>query len=375
MACSKSCPLWSEVHARTPPFYCTKRIPHLGLAEDLEFELRVCVLLLEGGRLYVGITPRGDIKKRLTAHWSGKGSHFTKVRKPQAVLMVWPAAHRAVEAFVFQALLGQLYKVNVGDFLGGWIQTSTNLSPLQSMMFEEQRRQVREDCFRCGGGHYASACPRKTSNLFCTYPCKSCGATIDITSRGEDQPCVRKSSSDGRGSTLSAASPTTTITSATTPVDRGRKRAAENASGAPSPKIMKTVVSLPRNGLAVNVCGKRCTALSWYLNKASPAPKFVQRLRQACRDDALELQNGDCRTLALGGFAAQGLGKPLLLNESGAPRQRLTDDWFESECCSVRNGKALQIRRASSGRTFATRRLNQILWSVDALNSYMGHNR
>ena len=151
------------------------------------FELRVYVLLLEGGRMYVGITPRADLKRRFSDHWNGKGSHYTKVYKPQAVLIVWPAAHRGVEALVFQALLSQLHKVSVGDFLGGWVQTSSNLSPLQSMVFEEQRRQVREDCFRCGGGHYASACKRTTSNLFCTYKCKNCDATIDVTSRGEDQ--------------------------------------------------------------------------------------------------------------------------------------------------------------------------------------------
>ena len=140
MACSRSLPLWSDVHARTPPFYCRKRIPYLGLVENLEFELRVYVLLLEGGRMYVGIAPRAELKRRLSDHWGGKGSDYTKAHTPQAVLMVWPAAHRGVESYVFQALLGQLHKVNVGDFLGGWVQTSTNLSPLQSMVFEEQRR-------------------------------------------------------------------------------------------------------------------------------------------------------------------------------------------------------------------------------------------
>ena len=379
MACSKSFPLWSEVHARTPPFYCKKTIPYLGLVDDLELELRVYVLLLEGGRLYVGIAPRGELKRRLAKHWNGQGSHFTKVHKPRAVLMVWPAAHRGVEALVFQALLGQLHKVNVGDFLGGWIQTSSKLSPLQSMIFEEQRRQVREDCFRCGGGHYASACSRETSNLFCTYPCKNCGATVSITSRGEDQSRASQSSSSGNGrssnvvgSAIPTSSASTSSASATT--DRSRKRLAENACGALVNKIAKSAASVTRFGLAVNVCGKRCTALSWYLNKASPAPKLVDRLRLACVDDALELGSGDCRTLALGGFAAQGLGKPVLVNCNGDPRQRLTDGWLDTTCHAVRTGEPLRVRKASKGRVFLQRRLNQILWSVDALNAYFGHS-
>lgn len=292
----------------------------------------------------------------------------------QAVLMVWPAAHRGVESLVFQALLSQLHKVNVGDFLGGWVQTSTCLSPLQSMVFEEQRRQVREDCFRCGGGHYASACKRTTSNLFCTYKCKSCDATLDITSRGEDQKPAggtageSKTRSSDRGGSSSSSSTTVAV-------DRGVKRTAGQASGTPAAKTAKLPAHLPRNGLAVNVCGKRCTALSWYMNKSSPAPKFVKRLRDALRDDALELQNGDCRTLALGGFAASGLGRPLLLTDNGDARQRMTDDWLETECYAVNNGSRLRLRKASSGRTFPHRRLNQIIWSVDALNAYMGPAR
>ena len=234
------------MHARTPPFYCRKRIPCLGLVENLEFELRVYVLLLEGGRMYVGIAPRAELKRRLSDHWGGKGSDYTKAHTPQAVLMVWPAAHRGVESYVFQALLGQLHKVNVGDFLGGWVQTSTNLSPLQSMVFEEQRRQVREDCFRCGGGHYASACKRTTSNLFCTYKCKSCAATIDITSRGEDQKPAggsKTSSSDRGGSSSSSSSSSNTVA-----VDRGVKRTAGQASGAPATKIATLPAQQPRNG-------------------------------------------------------------------------------------------------------------------------------
>ena len=121
------------------------------------------------------------------------------------------------------------------------------------------------------------------------------------------------------------------------------------------------------------MCGKRYTALSWYINKSAPAPKFVQRLRGALKGDALELQNSDCRALALRGFASLGLGEPLLLTDSGDARQRLTDDWLETECYAVGNGSRLQLRKASAGRTFPNRRLNQIIWSVDVLNSYMGH--
>ena len=80
----------------------------------------------------------------------------------------------------------------------------------------------------------------------------------------------------------------------------------------------------------------------------------MQRLRGALRGDALELQNGDCRTLALGGFAALGLGKPLLLTDSGDARQRLTDDWLETECYAVNNGSRLQLGKSILGTHVST---------------------
>ena len=218
---------------------------------------------------------------------------------------------------------------------------------------------MREDCFSCGGGHYASACKRTTSNLFCTYKCKSCDATIDITSRGEDQKPAGGTADESKARSIDRGGSSSSNT--TVAVDRGVKRTAGQASGAPATKFAKLPAQQPRNGLAVNVCGKRYTALSWYMNKSSPAPKFVQRLRDALRGDALELQNGDCRTLALGGFAALGLGKPLLLTDSGDARQRLTNYWLETECYAVNNGSRLQLWKASSGRTFPHRRLNQII--------------
>lgn len=59
---------------------------------------------------------------------------------------------------------------------------------LQSMVFEEQRRQVQEACFRCGGAHYASACKAKAHNLFCTSPCPQCKTTCSRPADMSDQP-------------------------------------------------------------------------------------------------------------------------------------------------------------------------------------------
>ena len=44
--------------------------------------------------------------------------------------------------------------------LGGWTQTSVTPSPLCRQEFEEQRRLLRNLCFRCGGSHFANTCSK-----------------------------------------------------------------------------------------------------------------------------------------------------------------------------------------------------------------------
>ena len=67
--------------------------------------------------------------------------------------------------------------------LGGWTQTSVNPSPLCRQQYEEQRRLLRNSCFKCGGKHWAKNCPKAVQGV--EYKCPCCQAKILISSRGQ----------------------------------------------------------------------------------------------------------------------------------------------------------------------------------------------
>ena len=86
-------------------------VPHLGLSCCLDAPFRVyvleCVHHLGGlvPALYVGIERADGVGGRIRSHFQGQGAHFTQVNKPSRVQLIWPATSRAVEAYVFYALL------------------------------------------------------------------------------------------------------------------------------------------------------------------------------------------------------------------------------------------------------------------------------
>ena len=147
------CPEISDVGART--IFASKLLPQLGLEPALSFDYRVYVIECHGPSgvrgvyYYVGIKHKSKVGTRLSQHWAGKGSFYTKEHKPKTLHLVWPAANTAVEGYVFMALLSTLPAGSV-ERLGGWTQTSTKVSPLSSMIFEQERRLMRGLCFNCG---------------------------------------------------------------------------------------------------------------------------------------------------------------------------------------------------------------------------------
>ena len=159
----------------------SKSMPDLGLSVSSGYEYRVYVLECEASCLYVGIETRAKLAGRLRQHFAGRGAHFTKVHKPRSILMVWPATCTAVESYVYHALLAAQPAGRV-EKLGGWTQTSTRVSPLAALQFEQARRSMRGSCFNCGGPHYASSCPKATQG--CTYTCPKCKASILVSSMG-----------------------------------------------------------------------------------------------------------------------------------------------------------------------------------------------
>ena len=75
--------------------------------------------------------------------------HYTSVHRPRSVLLVWPAVSRAVEAYTYYAFLDKLALSKVlGGKLGGWVQTSSGLSPLGSLLQKESYRMIRSQCLK-----------------------------------------------------------------------------------------------------------------------------------------------------------------------------------------------------------------------------------
>ena len=109
--------------------------------------------------------------------------------------------------------------------------------------------------------------------------------------------------------------------------------------------------------------GHSYSTLSWFTRSSNPSPSLVRKVRNECADSAVELENGDARTLALQGFSATPPTKPPPLFGS---RKTLPTEFTSTNCKAVRprNGIFLKARRAKAD---STRKANQILWRVSEL--------
>ena len=62
------------------------------------------LLHLEGDNYYVGKTT--DVLRRLTKHFSGGGSAWTKKHRPVGICGVWPGDIETSVYFIFKAIVG-----------------------------------------------------------------------------------------------------------------------------------------------------------------------------------------------------------------------------------------------------------------------------
>lgn len=94
---------------------------------------------------------------------------------------------------------GMLRATGIRDFsrLGGFVFTSPRPSPLTCMQISQAKRQLINQCFRCGGGHHAKNC-QKLQEDGCDYRCNNCRSTIRISSRGQSVIIPAKSEASQR---------------------------------------------------------------------------------------------------------------------------------------------------------------------------------
>jgi hypothetical protein len=335
-------------------------MPDLGLAKDLGFEWRVYVLACAGGFTYVGIEYRYDVGDRVREHFQGEGAYFSKSHRPQSILFCWPAANRAVEGYVFLALLAQLPPGSVRR-LGGWTQTSTNPSPISKLVYEQERRCMLGQCFNCGSkAHFASKCPKATETA--KYKCQTCSGDVLISSRGASSAGGDSSGSSGSGNghgkavavqAPAAPAPVAAQVSAGTRRALAAEPAAASAAGQ---RGRKRKAPTERAGKQVLALGECYSALSWHAGTGNPSPSLCAKVRRLCSASALELQGGHCRSLDSGGFVA---APPLVPRSLTGDRARLGSVWVNTEVHGI------QIRRALNGEL--QQRLSQVLFRVPDL--------
>ena len=355
-----------EVHSEFT--HWDKSVPKLGLVEDLKYEYRVYALELAHDCFYVGIAHKSDVKRAVQRHFTsgGKAPHYTCVHPPKRVLVVWPAISTAVEAFVYYSFLSRMdagaTKAKLFR-LGGWVQTSSKLSPVSALVQEEARRQLRSACFNCGSrDHYARDCKAPLNG--CQYKCQApgCGSSILITSRGQTPqappacpPCAEVSSSSSRRLPLAAAAPQPA---------KGRVASVAVVAGGDQPAKKRRVEAKAsaRGGKEISAMGDAYTSLSWYLCCSNPTPKQVRTAKRECSEHALELKGCHTRALDSAGFAATPPAKPKSLT---GDRSRLGTSFVRTELESV------QVRRNSEGEPGC--RLSQVLFRVVDLRQAFGH--
>ena len=164
-------------------------VPVLDLFGDVLLPFRVYVLRCAprhaGGpsTLYVGVEHSSHIARRVQSHFAQRAAHFTLAHKPMDVAVVWPVASRAAEAYVFYALMESLPLCSVeSGRLGGWTQTQSDPSRLQTFMLQRDWRMLTRRCLDCGSPqHWAgdSQCVPKAL----AYTCNSCGSTVRVRRR------------------------------------------------------------------------------------------------------------------------------------------------------------------------------------------------
>ena len=359
-------PGFDEVDVNT--CYWNAELPDLGLVSDLSLAYFIYVLACEprtqGGpkTIYVGIAKRTQIARRIQTD-AGQGPsapHFCQTYKPQYILGVWPAACRAAEAMAFYALVAKRSeKFLACGSLGGWTQTSTDLSKLAKQNLERERRMVTDSCLKCGSGEHVARTCQAVAYTFVT--CAHCNVQNRISDRGtvlgaeranvrprEEavaavrvvRPRVAEAALPARASAAAPAVPAPRAAAAA-----AAARAAPAANAAPAPHAAPGA----RDFLRVRLCGVGYTSLAWYLDKLNPTPREVRLALEQGRSNAAVMSDGQTSTLVAAGFAKKGPGLPAELFPAGGGV--LPEYALSTLAKTIKSGIALKVRKAPARLT------------------------
>lgn len=241
-----------------------------------------------------------------------------------------------------------------GDFskLGGWVQTSTSMSPLAVMQTEQARRQLWNLCFDCGGRHYSNSQQKREcagDNNTCTYTCGVCDGQIRIASHGASTSILgrRSPAAVGRSDLRASANSRgpvlpekrTAASALVAPMSSSIRGVGENATPA---KRSRLDGSFARPSLSVQIAGSKYQTLPWFLGRV-PTWREKKIAQDHAHNKLVELRKGDNKTLE------KYNGQSILLPDTFA--QFLGHKWVRTICRSARardNLAARLVRDAKS---------------------------
>jgi hypothetical protein len=352
------------------------------LVADSDYEFRVYALECEAPPgdeegapyIYVGIAPKELVGGRIGEEFSrrrGVAAHFCFEHKPKRLLLVWPAANRAVEAYVYMTLLQKLKTKRQLRTLGGWTQTSAKPSPLTLQHFDQSRWCLNSQCFKCGSKkHFARDCKVEEG---LPYACKKCGGELVLSSRGQTTYQASSSGSGGAGGQRGASGQTTRQASSSgagaaagSASGPGAKRAASAAPSPPPMKVARKSAAGASTCLVVSVCDKFYTSLTWYM-LTDPHRSVCARARKNCSETALVLEGGHTRSVKPYAATADQAPRPLCrVKVQGAWRARQTlasGVTVDTEIVGTR------VKRGGEDVAGGAVRLSQVLFLVEDLDS------
>ena len=376
----------SHPRSESPDFQCVDRntcfwhseLPDLGLVLSRDLPFRIYALACEpsyvGGpkNVYCGIEHRSQIWRRVNTQ-EGQGelaAHYCQVHKPQWIMGIWPVATRAAEAYLFAALVANRGEEALGKGrLGGWTQTSAELSNVSKMMLWRERRMVASDCLDCGSnGHAAVECER-VAYAFVT--CKQCNAQNRLSDRGVMLSAVPPQGGSGQqplghgqgqgqgqghgqaqraprqGGAGQAAVGQAAGVAAAGQAAAGQAAAGQAGQAGQAAAGQQAVAPPARTFNRVRLTGVSYTTLGWYLGKENPTPMEVREALQAGLANAAQLRTGSPHTFVRLGFARRGphLGAELYAAGNGA----LPNAFRATAAKAVRSGAAVEIKKAPAG--------------------------
>ncbi len=306
--------------------FWSSALPDLGLTKNLKYPFRVyllkCAPQKQGSPFtwYVGLVHLSHLAQRMAKQMRG-GCHFTRVHPPISVEIVWPTATRAAEAMLYYAMVEKLPGAALeSGRLGGWTQTSTKLSPINTMQIGREKWMLEGACLDCGKGCAFGACQSSEAardERKATYHCDHCAAMVRINNQGKSEtepprlcfcpPC--RAQGQGLKRSRDPSENEEASHSARRPPPQPRPSSAPAQAPQPSPSTAPALAprALPLQRapcLKVLVCGHPYATLKWFLGRRE-YPREVCAMagdRLAC-SHAVLTGNGDAKTLVAAEFA------------------------------------------------------------------------